>query len=141
MFLQVSSKPIPKILPFEFIKLKRTDTILKCTTASIKSISVTLRNLIDQIIAESANILNSFVSENISSFGVLHRLSVTVSFLDVLASLAQCSITNNWTKPTFSHFLKLNQSWHPLLAKIQKQKPVPNDAYLWKGQNFAIISG
>ena len=137
----MSNKPPPRSVPSEFIKLKRTGALFKCTTLALRNSSVTIKSLVEQILIESSKVLNNFVADNISSFGVLHRLAVTVSLIDALASLAHSSVLNNWTKPAFSHYTKLNQSWHPLLAKIQRQKPVPNDVYLWKGQNLAVISG
>ncbi|XP_075243808.1 mutS protein homolog 4-like [Convolutriloba macropyga] len=140
--LQVCNKPLPPNLPSIFINVTRTGASIKCTTKELEKFGPTVKDLESQIFKESAFNIRTFLKQNVDNFGVLHRLAVAISLIDMLASLSYCSLENKWTKPTFHEYLKLNGNWHPMLGRsVGADRVVSNDVYMWEHQNFALISG
>lgn len=58
--------------------------------------------------------------------GLFYRLCEDIATIDVLQSLAEVSIRNNYVKPTFSDFTEVKESQHPMLDMLAHEKPIPN---------------
>lgn len=60
--------------------------------------------------------------------GALYKLIEVIAELDVAASLAQVSSSDNYVRPTFGSFLDIKEGRHPILESVSSSVPVANDA-------------
>ncbi|KAL3273959.1 hypothetical protein HHI36_015382 [Cryptolaemus montrouzieri] len=106
---------------------------------------INFQSRIDDIVADIIKISNVMIFETLTSFkkymGLFHKLCDDVAHVDVIQSLAEASIRNNYVKPTFADYTEVQESRHPMLDILTPDKIIPNLISSCEYYNIHIITG
>ncbi|XP_026969901.1 mutS protein homolog 4 [Sagmatias obliquidens] len=128
-------------LPSEFIKISKVKNSYSFTSADLIKMNERCQESLREIYHMTYMIVCKLLSEIYEHIHCLHKLSDTVSMLDMLLSFAHACTLSDYVRPEFTDTLAIKHGWHPILEKISVEKPVANNTYITEGSNFFIITG
>ncbi|XP_021090588.2 mutS protein homolog 4 [Mesocricetus auratus] len=128
-------------LPSEFIKISKVKNSYSFTSADLIKMNERCQESLREIYHMTYTIVCKLLSEIYEHIHCLHKLSDTVSMLDMLLSFAHACTLSDYVRPEFTDTLAIKQGWHPILEKISAEKPVANNTYITEGSNVVIITG
>uniref|UniRef100_A0A8C8ZSJ8 MutS homolog 4 n=1 Tax=Prolemur simus TaxID=1328070 RepID=A0A8C8ZSJ8_PROSS len=128
-------------LPSEFIKISKVKNSYSFTSTDLIKMNERCQESLREIYHMTYMIVCKLLSEVYEHIHCLHKLSDTVSMLDMLLSFAHACTLSDYVRPEFTDTLAIKQGWHPILEKISVEKPVANNTYITEGSNFLIITG
>lgn len=144
-YIEVTNSFLPMIKDeFNYIRKQTTSNAERFITPELKEKEKFILSADDKIMAleyEIFNKIRTFVKDLTKK---IQEVANVISFIDVMVSFAEVSISNHYVKPTFNHEnqLIIKNGRHPVMEKInQSQNYVPNDIEIVKEQHFMLISG
>jgi len=142
-YIEISNSYIDKVPP-EYI---RKQTLVNCEryiTDELKTLESRVLGAKDRSVQLEYQIfdeIRNFVSEQLTR---IQNTAQAISQLDVLCSLAEVAVKNNYCRPVINTEKRLNivGGRHPVVEEVLNQPFVPNDVLLDCGDNrCAIITG
>ncbi|MDE6724532.1 MAG: DNA mismatch repair protein MutS, partial [Ruminiclostridium sp.] len=140
-YIEVSKGAVDQV-PDRYIRKQTLTNGERYITEELKGIENELLTAGERIIKLEAKIFSEirhFISERMK---VVLRSAESVAEIDVLASLAQVAIENNYVKPeiTLENVIEIKGGRHPVVEKILSDVPfTPNDTYLDLKQNRLLM--
>ncbi|KAK6376393.1 MutS protein msh4 [Exophiala oligosperma] len=131
------SQNLPEIL----INIFRRPKYIECQTLDLVKMNQKMRNAHADIIHLGDGAVQQLIGTVRCEIHPLFKISEAIALLDMLSSLAQLSIINNYTRPEITDTLGLEACRHPLREKIQLERFVPNHVYATQQTRFQIITG
>lgn len=130
-------------LPKEFLNPHQYKSIISFTTESVAKIDQQSQSAIREITLMSNVVVQELVSRLRCNVGSLYKLSEALSHLDLLASFADVSGTNNFTRPRFGPLMCVRGSKHPILDKMDVPIGIVSNDILATPleANFQVITG
>ncbi|MGM0508521.1 MAG: DNA mismatch repair protein MutS [Fusobacteriota bacterium] len=142
-YIQVTKKNT-HLVPDEYIRKQTLANSERYITPELKEYESKILNAKDKIEALEYNLfkeLSKKIKENISMF---QNLANRVSYLDVMISLAESAIKNNYIKPelTQGYELQISDGRHPIVEKlIGEEEYIKNDIKLDEKEKMSILTG
>ncbi|KIW17710.1 hypothetical protein PV08_04905 [Exophiala spinifera] len=141
-FLRIKYKDsLRQALPEIFINIFNGPKVLECQTLELVKMNQKLRNAHADIIHVGDGAIRELIETVRSEFHPLFKISESIALLDMLSSLTQVSVSNNYIRPEITDTLALKACRHPLREKIQAERFVPNDVYATRQNRFQIVTG
>ena len=140
-YIEVSKGAVDQV-PDRYIRKQTLTNGERYITEELKEIENELLTAGERIIKLEAKIfgeIRHFISERMNA---VLKSAESVAEIDVLASLAQVAIENNYVKPeiTLENVIEIKDGRHPVVEKILSDVPfTPNDTYLDLKQNRLLM--
>ncbi|KAK5204347.1 MutS protein msh4 [Exophiala xenobiotica] len=129
-------------LPPIFINTYRRSKFIECQTLELVKMNQKIRNAHADVITLGDRAVQALIDVVRSKIHPLFKISESIALLDMLASLAQIAILNNYVRPEITDItLAIKAGRHPLREKLQAERFVPNDVYATQQNRFQIITG
>ncbi|KAJ8916137.1 hypothetical protein NQ315_004504 [Exocentrus adspersus] len=128
-------------LPDEFIEVYRLAGSFTMKTPEIVNLSTRLEDIMADILRISNVMVHSILVEIKKYISLFYKLCEEIAHLDVLQSLAECSVRNGYVRPTFGDFTEITFAHHPLLDFLLPTKPISNPIRCSSDYNVHIITG
>ncbi|XP_014778440.1 mutS protein homolog 4 [Octopus bimaculoides] len=128
-------------LPSIFIKVGKHKNTLSFTTTDLIKLNDRVKESLQEIYLMTNIVVTELLNDIRSCISCLYKLSECVSTLDMLAGFAHLCTLSDYTRPEFTDTVAIKQSRHPILEKIAREPPVPNNTYASNDSNFIIITG
>ncbi|WP_067142834.1 DNA mismatch repair protein MutS [Oceanivirga salmonicida] len=141
-FIEISKSNISEV-PEKYIRKQTLSNCERYITEELKIYEDKIINARAKLNDLEYNILKS-LSEEIKVYkDKLSALANIVSYIDVMASFAYVSVSNNYVKPTFNDKdeIKILNGRHPIVEKLITSQFIENDTYFSYGKSFVILTG
>ncbi|KAK2049085.1 muts domain V [Colletotrichum somersetense] len=130
-------RPIPPVL----VNQTRKGPYIECLTIRLKKLNQRIADSVAEVVMLSDKVIQDLIDSIRTQLQPLYRVCDSITLLDMLASFAQSSSTNDWKRPEISDTLALKAARHPILDKTLRDHFVPNDYYATDGYRFHIVTG
>ncbi|MDD4698716.1 MAG: DNA mismatch repair protein MutS [Oscillospiraceae bacterium] len=142
-YIEVSNSFVDKVPP-EYIRKQTLANCERYITDELKTLEARVLGAKDRSVQLEYQIfdgIRNFVAEQLTR---IQNTAQAISQLDVLCSLAEIAVKNNYCRPSINTEKRLNivSGRHPVVEDVLRQPFVPNDILLDSGDNrCAIITG
>ncbi|XP_018566348.1 uncharacterized protein LOC108907240 [Anoplophora glabripennis] len=128
-------------LPEEFIEVYRLAGSFTMKTPELVNLSTRLDDIMADILRISNVMVHSIIVDIRTYVTLFYKLCEEIAYLDLLQSLAECSVRNGYVRPKFGDFTEVTFARHPLLDFLLSTKPIPNYISCSSDYNLHIITG
>ena len=139
------TKSYYNLVPNEYIRKQTLANCERFITEELKNAENTILGASDKVINLESEIFTEVREYIATQLRSVQETAHAVATVDVLASLAQTAVKNNYSKPEISldGIIDIRNGRHPVVELMQKDEMfVPNDAYLDLTDNrMSIITG
>ena len=129
---------------FGYIRQQTTSNSERFITEELKEKEKFILSADDKIIKLEYEIFNQLRNEVKSLTKEIQQVADVISYLDVIRSFAEISISNHYVKPSFNHENKVEiiNGRHPVMEVINRSTNyIPNDVHIDENTYFLLISG
>ncbi|KAF2666034.1 DNA mismatch repair protein Msh4 [Microthyrium microscopicum] len=130
-----------RFLPDVFINVVKRKDNLECQSLELLKLNQKIRDCELEIMQQCEKAVNELMDQIRQHMSSLYKCCESIALLDMLASFANATIANDYTRPDIAGTLAIRQGRHPIREKFQAQKYIPNDAYAARQSRFQIITG
>ncbi|GAA5965994.1 hypothetical protein JCM21900_002861 [Sporobolomyces salmonicolor] len=126
-----------------FVGVNKKGKRVEFTSLDLKKRNARLAESMQEILLMSDEILDEIFDDVRGSIGCLYHSSEAIALLDMLASLAEISLKNEYIRPEWTDTLAIKAGRHPLHEQFRMSDGsfVPNDTYASGAASFQLISG
>lgn len=137
------SKAQSELAPIDYTRRQTLKNAERFITPELKKLEDKVLNAQSKALALEKTLYNELIEKLKLSVSTMRETAVQISSLDVLQSLAQVAILNDYSRPKFCEqaCLNLKQARHPVVEINQDSSFVPNDVKLSKESKTFIITG
>jgi DNA mismatch repair protein MutS len=143
-YIEVTKSFLSQV-PDHYIRKQTLTGSERYITEELKELESKVLYASDRMIAMEAEIYEEICKKVAACLPVIEQTASAVAQLDVLASLAQVAVDNNYVRPDFSvgGEIRILEGRHPVVEAMFPQTPfVPNDTLLDPEENLvAVITG
>ncbi|KAK1595540.1 muts domain V [Colletotrichum navitas] len=129
--------PIPPVL----VNQTRKGPYIECLTVRLKKLNQRIADSVAEVVMLSDKVIQDLIDSIRTQLQPLYRVCDSIALLDMLASFAQSSSTNDWRRPEISDTLAMKAARHPILDKSLRDHFVPNDYYATDEYRFHVVTG
>ena len=130
-----------RALPEVFVNVFRKKNLVECQTLSLVKLNQKIVDSHHEVLQMSDRVVFELVEAIRGVIAPLFKISESIAMLDMLASLAHVTTTQDYCRPEISSTLAIKDGRHPLREKIQTEKYVPNDVFADSNSRLQIIMG
>ncbi|EFQ33884.1 MutS domain V [Colletotrichum graminicola M1.001] len=130
-------RPIPPVL----VNQTRKGPYIECLTVRLKKLNQRIADSVAEVVMLSDKVIQDLIDSIRTQLQPLYRVCDSIALLDMLASFAQSSSTNDWRRPEISDTLAMKAARHPILDKSLRDHFVPNDYYATDEYRFHVVTG
>ncbi len=143
-FIEVTKSYLDQV-PDHYIRKQTLVGSERYITEELKELESKVLYANDRMIAMESELYEEICKQVADCLPVIERTASAVAQLDVLASLAQVAVDNNYVQPELSvnGEIRILEGRHPVVETMFPQTPfVPNDTMLDNNENLvAVITG
>ena len=133
------------LVPANYVRKQTLTNCERYTTEEIKELEIRILNAKDKINETEYKIFEEIRNKVSKSFSRVMSVSNIIASLDVIRSLAEIAVNNDYIKPEIDecNSIRIKQGRHPVIETLIKDGTfVPNDVILDNEENtIAIITG
>ena len=129
---------------FGYIRQQTTSNSERFITEELKEKEKFILSADDRMIKLEYEIFNELRNYVKSLTKEIQSVADTISYLDVIRSFAEVSVSNHYVKPVFNqnHQVELVNGRHPVMEIINRSSSyIPNDVSINEQTHFLLISG
>lgn len=104
--------------PGFFINVAKKRGVIECQTLDLVKLNMRLSDTSNEVVFRSDAIIEQLVGTLHSDASHLFKMCESVGLMDMLASFAQVSTTQNYVRPEITSRLALKSARHPILDKV-----------------------
>ncbi|KAJ6445131.1 DNA mismatch repair protein Msh4 [Purpureocillium lavendulum] len=124
-----------------FVNVVRKKGNIECQTLDLIKLNVRLCDASNEVVIRSDVVIHDLIENLRRAVPQLFKVCESVALVDMLASFAQLSTTQDYVRPEITTTLALKAARHPILDKSVVGGTVPNDYYATEQYCFHIITG
>jgi DNA mismatch repair protein MutS len=135
------TKPNLKLVPSDYIRKQTLVNAERFTTVELKEREAFIIAAEEKRKALEYKLFTEVRDKIANKSERIQATARTIASLDVLATLAEVAVKNNYNKPeiTESDKIIINNGRHPVVEQLISERFVPNDAYLDCNENQILI--
>jgi DNA mismatch repair protein MutS len=144
-FIEISPSHISKV-PYAFIHRQTLGSCIRYTTKELTDIAAKIYSAESSAKRRELELFEEMVAKVIFFAETIRHVSDSISFLDVVTSLAHLALENQYTRPLLTNDKSfcIRNGRHPVVENSLRSggaKFVPNDCELPADQELAILTG
>lgn len=136
------TRPNLHLIPQNYIRKQSLANAERFITQELKEFEERVLTANEKIIEIEASLFNEVRNRIISSSSILKQLARGIANMDVLVSLADVAVSENYTRPMFGDTteIKIKDGRHPVIEKYTGMENfIPNDIILDTDSNQILI--
>ena len=143
-YIEVSNA-FKELVPDDYIRKQTLTNCERFITQELKELESKVLGAEERIVKLEFEIFDEVRRRTAEQLFAVQKTASAVAALDVICSLAQTAVENNYIRPDMCEdsIIKISDGRHPVVEKMLSDSPfVPNDTLLDRGDNrCAIITG
>lgn len=136
------TRPNLHLVPHNYIRKQSLANSERFITQELKEFEERVLTATEKIVEVEASLFNEVRNKIISSTSSLKQLARAIACLDVVVSLAEVAVTDNYCRPKFvdSQEIRIKEGRHPVIERYTgRENFIPNDIILDTESNQILI--
>jgi DNA mismatch repair protein MutS len=136
------TRPNLHLVPQNYIRKQSLANAERFITEELKNFEEKVLTANEKIIELESALFNEVRNKIINSSSILKKLAKGIASIDVIVSLADVAVTENYTRPVFvdTTEIKIKDGRHPVIEKYTgRENFIPNDILLDNESNQILI--
>lgn len=142
-YLEVTKTNL-NLVPDYFIRKQTLANAERYITPRLKELEELILSAGDRLIQLEYNIFNEIREQVAGAVNRIQKTSAAISVLDVILSLAEAAVEENYTRPRISKNkeILIREGRHPVVEKvIGTENFIPNDTIMDENNNIILLTG
>ncbi|MBE7075685.1 MAG: DNA mismatch repair protein MutS [Clostridiales bacterium] len=139
------SKGQTELVPLRYVRKQTIANAERYTTEDLQKIEDKIFNSVEYAIKLEEKLYKTLIEYLTNYLSAFAEVSKNIAEIDMLLSLAECSVKYNFCKPVINRNvkqIKIEQGRHPIVEQFVKENFISNDTLLDNDENkMAIITG